>query len=79
MDDKTEARLREFLDDSVVDAMQRDYVSRAEHERLVQEADRKTLETIAALLNGDANQVAVVKGYVRNKLELMKQLTDGGE
>lgn len=36
--------------------------------RAVGEADRKTLETIASLLNGDHNQAEVVKGYVRNKL-----------
>lgn len=35
-------------------------------------ADRKSLETIAALLNGDHNQVAVVEGYVRNKLSMLQ-------
>jgi hypothetical protein len=37
------------------------------------EADRKSLETIASLLNGDYNQVDVVKGYIHNKLEMYAQ------
>jgi ribosomal protein L40E len=46
----------------------------------VKAADRRTLETIASLLNGDASQVEVVKGYVRNKLEMYQdRLTKGGE
>ena len=35
--------------------------------------DRRTLETIASLLNGDDNQVEVVKNYVRNKLKVVNQ------
>lgn len=31
--------------------------------------DRRTLETISSLLNGDSNQVEVVQGYIWNKLK----------
>jgi hypothetical protein len=46
------------------------------HER---EADTRTLETIASLLNGDSNQVEVVKGYVRNKLLLRRPKPQAGD
>lgn len=36
----------------------------------LENADRRTLETIAALLNGDHNQVEVVRGYIHNKLKM---------
>lgn len=38
-----------------------------------QAADRKTLETVATLLNGDSNQLEVVKNYVWNKLKMYTQ------
>lgn len=40
----------------------------------VQEANRRTLETVSALLNGDNNQINVVKGYVDNKLKMIAEL-----
>lgn len=42
----------------------------------VREADRKTLETIAAILNGDDNQVETAKAYIRNKLAVLRDGTD---
>jgi len=36
------------------------------------EADRATIETIYALLNGDENQVVVAKSYIWNKLQALQ-------
>src|SRR4051812_24408614 len=58
----------ERVADDILAAVQ---AARTEWER---EADRRTLETIASLLNGDSIQVEVVKGYIRNKLK-MRQAT----
>lgn len=47
---------------------------------LIEEADIKTLETIAALLsNDDENRMQVVEGYIRNKLEMYSQRGQSNE
>ncbi len=37
-------------------------------------SDLRTLETVAALLNGDHNQVTVTMNYVTNKLQMYREL-----
>lgn len=44
--------------------------------QMVSNIDRKTLETIGALLNGDDNQVDVVKNYIHNKLRMYDGLDE---
>lgn len=79
-------RLRLFINDLPIDTDTEIRLNRKIEQLIAtqdrnskREADRRTLETIAALLNGDANQVEVVQNYVHNKLLMYKHQADSGK